>query len=207
VRLDVELARAGTTRWALTQDVQDVVELRETCKPLRHNEAALLRLALEWFGDRGEPQPERRRGWGLSFIEATSEGDTYIELDGKPAAVSRTPSFGKLPRLDNDDAPDTDVALAAEGELSQAERLKGSYATTDAFWAAWEMACNGASANRIDKDTKTTPRYLNRDKAGVIVKRVRADPTAAWEALRLRKLPQGFAQTPAGVRLPPLRSQ
>jgi hypothetical protein len=103
------------------------------------------------------------------------------------------------------------TGAAEPGELSQTDRLTGSYVATTTFWAVWKMACSGASANAIHKATNknATPGvdYVNRDKASVIVKAVRADLDAAREALRVRELPHPFTQTSAGVRLPPLRSK
>jgi hypothetical protein len=94
-RLDLELARAGTTRKDLIHDVQDVPELRETCRLLRGNKEALLRLALEEFGDRGRPQPEER----LAYADHS--------FGGEPAFTYRTADFGQLSRLDDDKPAET----------------------------------------------------------------------------------------------------
>jgi hypothetical protein len=62
-RLKVELAKDGTTPDDLVLDVQDVPALHAQCERLEGDDEALLLLALQWFGDEGNPQPEQRREW------------------------------------------------------------------------------------------------------------------------------------------------
>jgi hypothetical protein len=194
VRLEIELAKLGIMVGDLVKDAEDVPELHEMMELL--SPEAKARLALEWFGDQGHPQPEERTP---PVIGAFLDHGSFIYGD-------LTPNWGWLPPL----APEEDSG-PREGELSQTKRLAGSYVATETFWPVWEMACDGASANGIDNATNKGAipglEYVNRDKAGAIVKEVRADVTAAREALRLRKLPQPFVQTAAGVKLPQLRSK
>lgn len=82
-RLAVELSKVGITEQTLVNDVRDVDELRERCKLLHGKPDALLRLALEHFGDQARPQPAERTVWRVS---------------------GRTADWGRLPRLDERDA-------------------------------------------------------------------------------------------------------
>jgi hypothetical protein len=92
VRLELELAKAGTTPAELVRDALDVPELRQRMKLLRSQEARL-RLALEYFGDEGHPQPVERTRW------------PHILVPGQPAHGQMTPDWGLLPRLENDGLP------------------------------------------------------------------------------------------------------
>jgi hypothetical protein len=95
-RLDLELAKAGASREDLVKDVQDVPELRDVCDRLanirsqRESEEALLRLALDWFGDQQHEQPAERRLWA------------DVWFDDGPVSQYRTSDWGRLPRLDNE---------------------------------------------------------------------------------------------------------
>jgi hypothetical protein len=78
---------------------------------------------------------------------------------------------------------------------------------TDTFWSIFELAVvEEASARRIARDTGADRKmsFVNRDKAGRLVKWVADHPTAARAALRGREIPKGFLATPAGVLLPKL---
>jgi hypothetical protein len=89
-RREIELARrAGITIDDLVSDAEDVPELREAIKLL--SPEAKVQLALEWFGDQGHPQPEKR----TRPIVAT--------FDGEPLYGDRTPDWGRLPRLEEDE--------------------------------------------------------------------------------------------------------
>jgi hypothetical protein len=90
-RLEVELAKAGTSAIYLVRDAFDVPELRDVMRRLRTDEARL-RLALEWFGDGGHPQPTKRTRPALLVTE------------GRPAVLGKvTPEWGQLPKLDDDE--------------------------------------------------------------------------------------------------------
>jgi hypothetical protein len=86
--LEIELAKLGIKIDDLVNDAEDVPELREAMKLLSRD--AKVKLALEWFGDQGHPQPEKR----TRPIVAT--------FDGEPVYGSRTPDWGRLPRLEDD---------------------------------------------------------------------------------------------------------
>jgi hypothetical protein len=90
-RLEIELAKLGITAKDLVKDLDDVPELRETLKHLSSRDAKRL-LALEWFGDQCHPQPEKR----TRPYEAT--------FDGEPAYLDLTPDWGRLPRLEDEEA-------------------------------------------------------------------------------------------------------
>ena len=73
------------------------------------------------------------------------------------------------------------------------------------FWRVWEMVLDeGASARGIAEATKGDRNFVNREKAGVIVKAIRADEAAARRALAGRQTPPGFRPPPRGIRLPSL---
>jgi hypothetical protein len=85
VRLELELAKAGTTLNDLARDIRDVSEMKEVT--VRMSPEARRMLALEHFGDQGHSQPEHRTPWVLS--RTRSRVTTRI-----------TPDFGVLPRLE-----------------------------------------------------------------------------------------------------------
>lgn len=81
-RLEVELAKAGTTWEHLVLDIRDVPECQEVCE--LYNRSQRLQLALDWFGNWQHPQPPRwqRRQW---------------------PGVGYTPDFGRLHGLEDDE--------------------------------------------------------------------------------------------------------
>jgi len=85
-------------------------------------------------------------------------------------------------------------------------RPKGSFVEAETFWTVWAMVLNeNASAREIAKatdDADSELEFVNRDKAGVIVKAVRSNRTAARAALAGRKTPPGFSATLYGIKLP-----
>jgi hypothetical protein len=86
-------------------------------------------------------------------------------------------------------------------------RPKGSEVPipNDTFWTIFELAADEkASARRIDRVTNADPKldFVNRVKAGRLVKWVADHPTAARAALRGKEIPKGFLATPDGVILP-----
>jgi hypothetical protein len=83
-RLELELARAGTTLNDLARDIRDVPGFDDLTR--RMSREAKQRLALQYFGDEGHAQPEQRRDWMRSKTS-------------KRARWFRTPDFGQLPRL------------------------------------------------------------------------------------------------------------
>ena len=90
----VELAKVGLTTDDLILDIHDVRELRLARRRLRRDD--LLRLALTYFGDEGNPQPENRSDWvGERGVPA---------IHGPNTPTFRTPDWGRLPRLEDDQA-------------------------------------------------------------------------------------------------------
>jgi hypothetical protein len=79
-RLAIELAKLGIDDSDLAADIRDVPERKAIAENLT-SESARLRLALEWFGDNGHPQPVERTEW---------------------LGTGRTPAWGRLPRLKDD---------------------------------------------------------------------------------------------------------
>lgn len=102
-RLVVELDRAGTTPRFLVLDMQDATRdnpaLREEFRRCKSDDDRL-RLALEWFGDLGNPQPTNRTtDW--------PKGPVVIAGDGprRPLPTFRTPDWhdGRLLPLADDE--------------------------------------------------------------------------------------------------------
>jgi hypothetical protein len=83
-RLEVELAKLGLTIRDLECDVRDVPEFKPWIETLSPD--AWRRLALEHFGDQGNPQPRERSEWHLWGYTPDWPG-------------------GRLPPLDDDEAP------------------------------------------------------------------------------------------------------
>lgn len=92
-RLEIELAKVGTTLNDLVRDVRDVPELNEITAKMSREARELL--ALQYFGDQRHPQPQHRRDW----VHAVSRGR---------ATTRRTPDFGRLQQL-RDDELDVDA--------------------------------------------------------------------------------------------------
>lgn len=84
-------------------------------------------------------------------------------------------------------------------------RPPGSFVETETFWTVWGMVVlDDASARAIAKATDKNHdlEFVNRDKAGVIVKAVKRNRAAARRALGGRETPRGFSATSYGVKLP-----
>jgi hypothetical protein len=91
-RREIELATLGITVDDLAADAQDVPELRSVIELLSSNESRL-QLALRWFGDESHPQPVERTDW---------------------YGTGRTPDWGSLPRLEDDEAERTPAGDEAD---------------------------------------------------------------------------------------------
>jgi hypothetical protein len=117
-RRDVELAKAGTTAEYLVKDLWDVPdpELQEILVRLPSEEAQQ-RFALEYFGDEKHPQPENRREWADAWF------------DGEPAFVYRTPDFGRLPRLEDDEP--TPAAEKEPASVTRGHKSRGTLVRSD----------------------------------------------------------------------------
>jgi hypothetical protein len=98
-RVDVELAKLGITAYELTLDARDVPELKPLFRQPMSQEQRL-RIALEWFGNEGKPQPEERTAW---------------------AVTGRTRDWGRLPRLDGGEMSERKL-LGEQAEAGADER-------------------------------------------------------------------------------------
>ena len=107
VRLEVELKKAGTTLNNLALDTRDVPELSDMTG-MSANARRLL--ALQYFGDEGHPQPENRRE--RKRRKSTSSRDRRV-------VMFKTPAFGQLPRLPDDERPAEDGDGAEFAETAQ----------------------------------------------------------------------------------------
>jgi hypothetical protein len=184
-RLEVELAKVGTTPEALARDLLDVPELKDELKFLR-TKRARLRRALEWFGDEGHPQPKERT---RPLLLRTASGHA--------AYGSLTPDWSRLPPL-------AEEPVEVVGRVRRGGRASGSFVEIETFWAVWEMALTGMSARLIARttDERADLEYVNRSKVAIIVRAVPRKRSAAQRALRGRKVPRGFSATAEGMRLP-----
>jgi hypothetical protein len=104
-RLKVELAKAGVSSEDLVLAVHDVPELRETCRLLGRDFEALFRLALEWFGDKGQLEPEKR-----------SRPDLLLWRDEGPRYGWPLRHFGRLPRLEDEERAPVEVEERQAGK-------------------------------------------------------------------------------------------
>jgi len=86
-RVEIELAKVGTTPDYLVRDAEDEPELQAEMELLSSPEAKLRR-ALQYFGDEGNPQPENREPRVLAGWD-----------DGRVIEGALTPDWGQLPRL------------------------------------------------------------------------------------------------------------
>jgi hypothetical protein len=84
-RLEVELAKIGTTISEFVCDARDVPELQPWIEDLSPD--AKLQVALEWFGDQGNPQPAERQDWhGYGRTPDWLGGRLPALEDGEPAS-------------------------------------------------------------------------------------------------------------------------
>ena len=106
---DIELAKLGITICDLINDGYDVPELKPILERLR-SEQAQARVVLKHFGDQGHPQPRDRTPPLLMMGDGPVYGD-------------RTPDWGRLSRLDDDEAALAPAALSARPRLPNESQL------------------------------------------------------------------------------------
>jgi hypothetical protein len=106
-QLELELAKAGTTPEYLIRDAQDEPALH-TAMSLLATDDAKLRLALEYFGDDGHPQPTRRTPPNTGAF-----GDHALY-------GSLTPEWGLLPRLKDGQPKPRKPRQRPPGQISRA---------------------------------------------------------------------------------------
>jgi hypothetical protein len=134
-RLEVELAKAGTTPADLVKDIQDVPELSEICEKL--DGEGQLRLALEEFGDKRRPQPTERTLYPHPWV---------IDDFANPANSAPTPDRCQLPPLDDDKAP-TPKERSTKPGPGRAEISK------TAFYNAMSLFDGGVALAEIERQT------------------------------------------------------
>ena len=102
------------------------------------------------------------------------------------------------------DRLDDEAATPKRAETPGRPRGSETPIDLDTFWTIFRMAVEGASARRIARASEADAAltYINKAKAGVIVKWVAAHPAAAKHALGDQIIPKGFLATPDGVFLP-----
>jgi hypothetical protein len=91
-RLAVELNKVGTTSRFLVLDLRDAARDNSTLQTEldRVGPAGWLLLALEWFGDLGNPQPTNRTLWSGSFRTPDWTVPRFPPLEDDEAAPSAT---------------------------------------------------------------------------------------------------------------------
>jgi hypothetical protein len=136
-RLELELANAGTSITHIALDICDVPELRaiygeemDLALP-RH---VRLRLALEWFGDGGHPQPPRAKR-------------TYWQ------SYRYTQDFGQLHRLAEDELHD-DVAERTPREPERSREKPQAYSWGTIAMAAATLASGDRKGRQAARDAK-----------------------------------------------------
>jgi hypothetical protein len=103
-QLEIELDEDGTTPFWIAWDVRDVRELQERYgeRLASMSREARLKLALDWFGDHGHPQPP--------LAERTPEH-----------SLGYSPEFGWLHRLDDDESTRTEAPQEPHDEKAGGE--------------------------------------------------------------------------------------
>jgi hypothetical protein len=104
-RLVAELEKTGTTIDYLLLDIQDVQDkgLQAELWQGGYDRDRWLRLALEWFGDLGNPQPQERSAWIGNDV---NEPRIWSLAEAGRQPTFRTPDWARLPRLEADEAPE-----------------------------------------------------------------------------------------------------
>lgn len=97
VELEIELAKIGTRPEDVVADALDIAELRPLIEDL--SPEARLRVALEWFGDQGNPQPPRseRTNWHVTGYTTDWPGGRLPLLEDATAAVRPAKRRGPPP--------------------------------------------------------------------------------------------------------------
>ncbi len=195
---EFELAKRGTTPEYLIRDAEDVPKLRERMSLLSSPEAKL-RLALEWFGDQGHPQPEKRTRPITGQI-----GDLILYDD-------LTPVWGWLPSLDrDDDKGDHSDQSKGEQDDEHDEKLlkillgglpypKVEYETAGKLYRAEKLGNSRMTVAGIKKrcglSTSRAFRVYLQYRAGAVVyddAGLHTGPDYRWDPARLDHDPQRF---------------
>jgi hypothetical protein len=199
-RLAIELAKLGITIDDLVQDGYDDPGPAPLLEKLQSEEAKR-QAALEWFGDRQHPQPKerpRRVQW------AHGRGRVF-------RYAAPTPDWGRLPPLADDEPPRKAELPKAKTPrarpLGSTNKWEGKPIPDETFWELFRLAVEeDASARGLEKltDERADLEFVNRNKAGNIVKWVKSHRTLARRALDRHELPRLFRATPDGVFPPAL---
>ena len=89
-QLAIELAKLGTNVDQLVLDARDVPELEPALRGKTKEEKR--EIAVEWFGDRGNPQPATRSDWSLSGYTPEWDGCRGSWVTPKLSRSARCPS-------------------------------------------------------------------------------------------------------------------
>jgi hypothetical protein len=170
----------GINSDVLVLDIRDVPELRERTQLLEAegNFAALLLLALQWFGDKRHPQPKERRDW---------------------PGYGRTKDWGRLPPLE-----DATADRIREREVPGEPGRPFETMPAKTFWTIYEMGLVHAESNdekpSLRAITETTRRrgdleYVPRDRVTPVVDWIAANRRRARGYWERREIPPPFRAT------------
>ena len=186
-RLVAELSKAGTSIDHLLLDLRDVHDpgMRREVAEAGDDREMLLRLALEWFGDLGNPQPTERSRWiGRDIEDVTIFG--LDEVDRQP--TFQTPDFGRLHRLDDD--------LAAAVRYPKGGRPENTITQATLFGLftrGLERARSTAKPRGPSYTAIAAEHGLTRTWATPIIKWAEKNQQSALEAMRLSETPPRFS--------------
>jgi hypothetical protein len=122
VRLEIELANAGTDQISLVCDAYDVPKLEQILEGL--SKEAALRVALEWFGDQGNPQPPREQRTESPWTGYTPDFGRLHRLDDAEPVESRQPRTRK-PRDQTREPGEIPTDLVGQAVRHHAETSAG----------------------------------------------------------------------------------
>ena len=166
-RVEVELAKLGTTTKSLILDARDVPELAPVLGRAGMSFEEKLRVALVWFGDDGHPQPEQRSNW---------------------ETVGRTPNRGRLPRLDGDETP-----AAPKGDPGRPSVTVTKEILLEIFKQSLERARSTEKRKQPSYARIAADHEVGRTWVTPIVKWVARHPGDALHAVALSEIPQRFS--------------
>jgi hypothetical protein len=203
-RAELAKVHPDLTEGFLIADGLAVPELASQIEAQRSREDKVM-VVLRHFGDEGHPQPEER---GALAPLIFSLGDPDLA-----SKMRRSPGWGRLPPLEEKE-PATEQPKAnaprdrLPGKDSSPNKWEGKPIPHETFWELFRLAveeeASARSLSTLTDESDNGLAFVNRNKAGNIVKWVKAHPTRARRALKWHELPREFRATPEGVFPPEL---
>lgn len=187
-RRAIELGNLGITAQDLVLDLRDaargIPELRDALARCGPSED-YVRLALEWFGDEGQPQPRERSYWSVS------SGRAENAVAGSPPGY-RTPDWpdwpgGRMPRLDDDEpVAATETRSSSRGRkdksVSEEEANKAAaiYLKNRAIYASRNDGGAYAVHEHYTRNRDPDPGLLSRRMVGHLIRAIE-DGRLPWD--------------------------